>query len=53
MKGKEVFTPCSPGDPNAFEATLASLSEKGIASQVETPLISMQVTGTRLCFDPA
>ena len=40
--GKEVFYPCSPGDPNAFTATLASLAEAGKASQVETPLISMR-----------
>ncbi len=42
LKGKEVFYPCSPGDPNAFTATLASLAESGKASQVETPLISMR-----------
>ena len=42
LKGKEVFYPCSPGDPNAFTATLASLAESGKAALVETPLISMR-----------
>lgn len=34
--------PCSPGDGNAFLATLASLAEAGKASLVQTPVISMR-----------
>ena len=37
-----MFCPCSPGDPAAFPATLASLAETGKASQVQTPVISMR-----------
>lgn len=37
-----MFVPCSPGDPAAFPATLASLADAGKAAQVQTPLITMR-----------
>ena len=42
VNGKEMFSPCSGGDPQAFAATLASLADSGKAAQVQTPLISMR-----------
>ena len=42
INGKQAYLPCSPGDPNAFPATLASLAESGKAADVQTPFISMR-----------
>lgn len=35
--GKTHFLPCSPGEPGAIAATLASLAENGLAEQVCIP----------------
>ncbi|KAK9806723.1 hypothetical protein WJX72_000607 [[Myrmecia] bisecta] len=40
--GKEALEPCSPGDRNAFPATLAGLAGQGKASLVQPPMISMR-----------
>eukprot|EP00884_Botryococcus_braunii_P018340 jgi/Botrbrau1/518/Bobra.110_2s0147.1 len=41
-KGEEEFEACSPGDPGAQETTLVQLAERGLASQVATPMITMR-----------
>jgi vacuolar protein-sorting-associated protein 4 len=40
-KDGEALTPCSPGDKQAFEATLGRLADEGKASMVIIPPISM------------
>ena len=40
--GQDAFIACSPGEPQAFEASLASLADRGLAAHVQTPLISMR-----------
>ena len=34
--------PCSPGEKGAFEATLITLAERGLAAQVQPPRICMR-----------
>ncbi|KAL4858781.1 Protein SUPPRESSOR OF K(+) TRANSPORT GROWTH DEFECT 1 [Chlorella vulgaris] len=40
--GKEVLEPCSPGDQGAFEATLQTLADKGLAEMVHPPRITFR-----------
>ena len=39
--GDEIMMPCSPGDREAFEATLAGLADEGKAAMVMVPPITM------------
>jgi vacuolar protein-sorting-associated protein 4 len=41
-KGEEEYEACSPGDAGAEETTLVSLAERGLASKVATPMITMR-----------
>ncbi|EFN55151.1 hypothetical protein CHLNCDRAFT_134244 [Chlorella variabilis] len=40
--GKDILEPCSPGDAGAFEATLQSLADKGMAQLVHPPKITFR-----------
>ena len=40
-ENEKILVPCSPGDPKAFEATLASLADSGKAAIVRPPDICM------------
>lgn len=40
--GTKQFIPCSPGDKGAFEATLITLAERGLAAGVQPPKICMR-----------
>eukprot|EP00873_Tetraselmis_striata_P025821 jgi/Tetstr1/446085/TSEL_033686.t1 len=42
VDGKQMIEACSPGDPDAFAATLQSLAAEGKADQVHTPLITLR-----------
>eukprot|EP00240_Pyramimonas_obovata_P001567 CAMPEP_0118922068 /NCGR_PEP_ID=MMETSP1169-20130426/1128_1 /TAXON_ID=36882 /ORGANISM="Pyramimonas obovata, Strain CCMP722" /LENGTH=436 /DNA_ID=CAMNT_0006862887 /DNA_START=116 /DNA_END=1426 /DNA_ORIENTATION=+ len=39
VDGKDTIEPCSPGDPEAFAATLEDLDAKGLATKVMPPKI--------------
>ena len=39
--GSTGYEPCSPGEPDAFEATLMSLADAGYSKQVLPPKITM------------
>ena len=51
--GSKQYIPCSPGDKGAFEATLITLAERGLAAGVQPPKICMRdfekVSG-RICI---
>ncbi|KAK9799427.1 hypothetical protein WJX73_009295 [Symbiochloris irregularis] len=40
--GTKQYIPCSPGDKGAFEATLITLAERGLAAGVQPPKICMR-----------
>lgn len=40
--GSREYMPCSPGEKGAFEATLITLAERGLAAQVNPPKICMR-----------